>query len=232
MVPALGSDLCSPPVLASPGSLTPPPFACVPARPTGTVFVTALRAEERPACPTTCQMTVAPGPQGLRALSSDRGSAALAVGQPEPLLAELLAQHAVTFNQNPSAFASRWFTMPANTARRKRSGCRKSGMDARTVTPRIRAAPLAYSCPRPTRRPAQRECVATGEGRQHGAQKRTDGGNLLGERSVGLDGLDLAQEGRPLGLLAGFVGELLAEPDWSREHGGFPALERGSDRSS
>jgi hypothetical protein len=69
VVTPFGSRLGSPPVLASPGSLTPPPFAFVPARPTGTVFVTALRAEERPACPTTCQMTVAPGPQGLGALS-------------------------------------------------------------------------------------------------------------------------------------------------------------------
>jgi hypothetical protein len=73
-MPALGSDLGSPPFLSSPGSHSPPPLACVPARSTGTVFVTALRAEQRPACPTTCQMTVAPGPQGLGALSFLEGA--------------------------------------------------------------------------------------------------------------------------------------------------------------
>jgi hypothetical protein len=57
-----------------PSSHSPPPFASVPARPTGTVFVTALRAEQRPVCPTTCQMTVAPGPQGLGALSFLEGA--------------------------------------------------------------------------------------------------------------------------------------------------------------
>jgi hypothetical protein len=49
-------------------------FACSTAPSTGTVLVTALRAEQRPACPTTCQMTVAPGPQGLGALSFLEGA--------------------------------------------------------------------------------------------------------------------------------------------------------------
>jgi hypothetical protein len=74
VVPAFGADFGLDAVLGQPGSHWPPPFASVPARPTGTVFVTALRAEQRPACPTTCQMTVAPGPQGLGALSFLEGA--------------------------------------------------------------------------------------------------------------------------------------------------------------